>query len=208
MIKLWGRANSSNVMKVIWVLEELGLRYDRVDVGGPFGGTGTPAYLAMNPLGLVPSLEEDGFTMFESNAIMCYLCNQHAPGSTLYPQAPRARAVVDCWLDFQQTAHNRPGAVVFQGLVRIAPEHRDHAAIAAATVELAAVWAVLDARLAGRAYLAGETLTVADMAFGPHVHRWFAMPVVGRPEAPNLRRWYERLLGNAAYKAHLAGPVT
>src|SRR5271154_3417757 len=94
MIKLWGRANSSNVMKVIWLLEELGLKYDRVDVGGAFGGTATPEYRAMNPLGLVPTLEDDGFRLFESNAILRYVCNAHAATSTLYPQAARPRGTV------------------------------------------------------------------------------------------------------------------
>ncbi len=145
----------------------------------------------MNPLGVVPSLEEDdGFTLFESNSIIRYLCNAYAPDSDLYPRAARDRAVVDTWLDFQQTSHNRPGSVVFQGLIRIAPEKRDHAAIAAATEELARVWAILDARLAERPFIAGDHLTLADIAFGPHIHRWFEMPMQGRPQAPNLRRWY------------------
>ena len=209
MIKLWGRANSSNVMKVIWALEELNLPYTRVDVGGPFGGTSTPEYRAMNPLGLVPVLEEDGgFTLFESNSIIRYLCNAHAPASPLYPSSPRARAVVDTWLDFQQTAHNRPGSIVFQGLVRTKPEDRDLAAIAAATAELAAIWSILDNRLAARPYIAGDTLTLADIAFGPHLHRWFNMPIQGAPNLPHLRAWYDRLLTRPAYKSHLAGPVT
>ncbi len=110
--------------------------------------------------------------------------------STLYPQAPRARAVVDTWLDFQQTALNRLGSIVFQGLIRTAPEKRDNAAIADATVELGKIWGILDARLGKQPYIAGDTLTLADIAFGPHVHRWYQMPVQGRPEAPNLRSWY------------------
>ncbi|MCW3474431.1 glutathione S-transferase family protein [Limobrevibacterium gyesilva] len=209
MIKLWGRANSSNVMKVIWLLEELGLKYDRVDVGGPFGGTSTPEYRAMNPLGVVPSLEEEGgFTLFESNSILRYLCNAHAPASPLYPQAPRTRAQVDTWLDFQQTALNRPQGTVFQGLVRIPPEKRDNAAIAAAITEVAGIWGILDARLASQPYVTGAAFTLADIAFGVHVHRWFVLPVPGRPEAANLHAWYQRLLARPAYKAHCAGPVT
>ncbi|MBU6500206.1 MAG: glutathione S-transferase family protein [Rhodospirillales bacterium] len=207
-IKLWGRNNSSNVMKVIWLLGEIGLPYERVDVGGPFGGTATPEYRAMNPLGVVPSLEEDGFTLFESNAILRYLCNAHAPASSLYPVAPRARAVVDAWLDFQQTALNRPQSVVFQGLVRTAPEKRDNAAIAAAATETSAIWAILDGRLASRPFLAGADFTLADIAFGVHVHRWFNMAVPNRPEAPHLHAWYQRLLARPTYKAHCAGPVT
>jgi glutathione S-transferase len=208
MIKLWGRANSSNVMKVIWLLQELCLPYDRVDVGGPFGGTATPEYRAMNPLGVVPSLEEDGFTLFESNAILRYLCNGQAAGESFYPKATRLRATVDSWLDFQQTALSRPQGIVFQGLVRTAPEKRNHAAIAAAVTEAAGIWAILDARLKRHDYVIGDSFTLADIAFAVHVHRWFTMAVEARPEAPHLHAWYQRLLERPAYRDHVALPLT
>jgi glutathione S-transferase len=208
MIRLWGRATSVNVMKVIWLLDELGLSYERRDVGGPFGGTSGPEYRAMQPLGLVPALEEDGgFTMFESNAILRYICNAHAPATPLYPTAPRPRAEVEAWMDFQQTALNRPAATVFVGLVRTPPERRDAAAIAAAIKEAAALWAIVDARLARHPYVVGDSLSLADLTCGPHVHRWFNMIFEGRPEAPHLRAWYERLLARPAYEAACAGPI-
>ncbi|HEY2132785.1 MAG TPA: glutathione S-transferase family protein [Acetobacteraceae bacterium] len=208
MIKLWGRANSSNVMKVIWLLQELGVPYHRVDVGGPFGGTATPSYRTMNPLGVVPTLEEDGFTLFESNAIMRYLCNTQPEPTAFYPQAARSRGQIDCWLDFQQTALNRPQSTVFQGLVRIAPEHRNHAAIATAVTEAAGIWAILDGRLGRHDYVAGDDLTLADIAFGVHMHRWFVMPIEGRPDAPHLHKWYQRLLERPAYRDHVALPLS
>jgi glutathione S-transferase len=205
MIRLWGRATSSNVMKVIWLLEELALPYERIDVGGSFCGTDTPAYRAMQPLGLVPALEEEGgFTLCESNAILRYVCNAHAPASPLYPAAPRPRGQVEQWMEFQQTALGRPQTVVFQGLIRTPPDRRDPAAIAAAVAEAGRLWGILDSRLARLSYVAGDTLTLADMAFGPHVHRWFNMDFQGRPEAPHLRGWYERLLGRPAFRAHCA----
>ncbi len=208
MMKLWGRANSSNVMKVIWTLEELRLPYHRVDVGGPFGGTATPEYRAMNPLGVVPSLEEpDGFHLFESNVICRYICAAHAPGTALYPSAVQPRASIESWMEFQQTAHNRPGSVVFQNLVRKTPEQRDSAAVAAALAELGDVWAIIDQRLVRRDYLAGPDFTLADIPFGVHAHRWFNM-AMARPELPHLRAWYERLLARPAYKAHCAGAIT
>ncbi len=206
MIKLWGRDTSSNVTKVIWLLQELDLPYERIDAGGPFGGTETEKYRAMNPLGLVPSFQEDDFTLFESNVILRFICNEHAPQSAFYPRAPRQRAAVEVWMDFQQTALSRHQSIVFQGLVRVAPEKRDKAAIDAAIQEAARIWAILDARLALRAYIAGEDLTLADFAFGPHVHRWFSMSFE-RPDAPHLRAWYERLLARPAYRIHCAGPI-
>ncbi len=162
----------------------------------------------MQPLGLVPALQEDGgFTLFESNAILRYICNAHAPASSLYPSEPRARAQVEAWMDFQQTALTKPASVVFQGLIRTPPEKRDPAAIAAGIRDAAAIWAILDARLARFPMVAGEHLTLADFAYGPHVHRWFNMYFEGRPEAPNLLAWYQRLLTRPAYKASCAGAI-
>lgn len=204
MIRLWGRATSSNVMKVIWTLEELGLPYERIDVGGPFGGTATAEYRALQPLGLVPALEDGDLAMFESNAIVRYLCNAYAPDSPLYPAAPKPRARVEVWMEFQQTALNRAASTVFIGLVRTPPERRDTAAITAAIEELAARWGMLDARLAQHDYVVGDGLTLADIVYGPHVHRWFALDIPGRPEWPHLRAWYQRLLARPAFARHLA----
>ena len=203
MLRLWGRANSSNVMKVIWLLEELKLPYERLDVGGKFGKTDTPEYRAMNPNGLVPTLQEDGFTLWESNAILRYLCSANAPDSPLWPRDPRARANVDRWMDFQQTALNAPQGVVFVGLVRTPAEKRDTAAIAAAAREAARIWSIVDAELARHPFVAGDHLTLADMCYGPHIHRWFSF-AIERPETPHLRAWYERLLAIPIYARHLA----
>lgn len=202
MIRLWGRNTSSNVMKVLCVLDELGLSYDRIDLGGPFGGTGTPEYRALQPLGLVPAIEDDGVALFESNAIMRFLCNKHAPGSSLYPADPAARGTVDQWLDFQQTALAAPTTVFFIGLVRTPPEKRDNAAIEAAIKQGGALYAILDGRLARQDWIAGANFTLADIAFGPHVHRWFALDIPARPDLPNLKRWYDRMVARPAYKAH------
>ena len=189
---LWGRSTSSNVMKVLWTLETLKLPYERLDVGGPFGKTDTPAYRAMNPTGLVPTLQEDDFTLWESNAIMRYLCNTNAlAAATLWPQSPHLRATIDQWLDAQQTVHNRPAGVVFLGLVRTPEENRDLPAIKKAADELARAYGYLEPHLARHPYIAGDHVTLADIAWGVHVHRWFVM-AIDRPEMPHLRAWYDR----------------
>jgi glutathione S-transferase len=203
MIRVWGRTTSSNVMKVLWLLEELGLSYERIDAGGAFGRTATPEYRAMNPEGLVPTLEEDGFCLFESNAILRYLASAYRPDSDWYPAAPRARAPVDAWLDLQQTLVGPPAGRVFVGMVRTPPEKRDLAAIGAAVGEAGKAWAVVDAKLAGQHFLLGSQPTIADIALGVHVHRWFEMPIE-RPDLPALRAWYERLLTREPYAAHVA----
>lgn len=205
MIRVWGRTTSSNVMKVLWLLDELGLPYERIDAGGAFGRTAAPKYRAMNPPGLVPTLEEDGFALFESNAILRYLCNAHAPGSHWYPAAPRERGEVDAWLDIQQTGLATPQGRWFAALVRTPPDKRDPAAIAAAAADAGKVWAMVDTKLKGRDFICGAQPTIADLAFGPSVHRWFVLPI-DRPDLPALRGWYDRLLTRKPFVAHCAQP--
>ncbi len=196
-------------MKVICLLEELRLPYERIDCGGPFGRTHTPEYLAMNPNSVVPTLQEDGFTLWESNVILRYLCDAHAPGSPLWPEEVRARAHIDRWMDWVQTTLSRPQSVVFQGLIRTPPEQRDTTAIDAAFVELGRIYGILDAALArhGQGYLAGPDYTLADIAVGPHLHRWFQFPMT-RPHQPHLEAWYQRLLARPVYRTHCAVPLT
>lgn len=207
MRRVWGRANSSNVMKVVWGLEELGLPYERIDAGGSFGKTDTPGYRAMNPNGLIPTLEEDDFVLWESNAILRYLCTAHAPGSPLWPAEPRARGNVDRWMDWQQTTLNKPMEVVFMQLVRTPAASRDAKAIAKGVENGGKVWGMLDAELAKHPYVAGTTFTLADIPLGVHVHRWFNL-AIERPSHPGLKAWYDRLLERAPYRKLVAQPVT
>lgn len=199
---LWGRATSSNVMKVLWALGELGLPFERIDVGGSFGLTDTPEYRKMNPTGLVPTLQEDDFTLWESNAILRYLCAAHAPESPLWPREPKARANVDRWMDAQQTVLNRPMGVVFWGLVRTPADKRDPAAIAQGVADATKAWGLIEPYLGRHAHIAGEAFTLADIPWGVHAHRWFNMEFE-RPPLPNLRAWYDRLLQRPAYQQHI-----
>jgi glutathione S-transferase len=207
MIRVWGRTNSSNVMKVLWLLDELGLPYERIDAGGKFGGTDTPEYRARQPFGLVPCIDDDGFTLFESNAILRYLCNAHAPGSAFYPTEAHARGRIDAWLDAQQTTLGPPQSTMFINLIRTPPDKRDAAAVAAAVVGAARVWSRLDARLAEHPFLLGAHPTLADIAIGVHAHRWFSMEI-DRPDLPRLRAWYDRLRERPAYARHVAQPLS
>jgi len=207
MIRIWGRTTSSNVMKVLWLLDELGVSFERIDAGGAFGRTDTPEYRAMNPAGVVPTLEENGFSLFESNSILRYICNAYAPGSDWYPTAARPRGQIDAWLDAQQTLMSGPMTRVFVGLVRTPPEKRDPAAIAAAAADAGKVWAMVETKLGDKDFLFGEKPSIADIAFGVLVHRWFVLPIE-RPDLPALRTWYDRLLTRPPYKAHCANPLT
>jgi glutathione S-transferase len=207
---VWGRNTSSNVMKVLWGLAELGLAFERIDVGGAFGKTDTPEYLGMNPTGLVPTLQEGPFTLWESNAILRYLAQTHASGSPLWPTEPHARANIDRWMDAQQTVLNRPMSGVFWGLVRTAPDERDLKALEASIAETARAWRMIESGLKQQNFIAGGDFTLCDIPWGVHAHRWFNMDYLGltRPDIPVLRAWYDRLCERPAYRQHvMATPV-
>src|ERR687888_713936 len=147
MLKVWGRKNSSNVQKVMWAVGELGLAHERIDIGGPFGKNREPAYLAMNPNGLVPTLEEDdGFLLWESNTIVRYLAAKHE-AAVLEPADLQTRALASKWMDWQLTVMGPAITPVFWGLIRTPPEKRDHAAIDAGKTKTTAAAQILDAQL-------------------------------------------------------------
>lgn len=208
MLKLWGRINSSNVMKVLWALDELDLSYERVDVGGAFGGNKEATYLAKNPNGLVPTLEDGEHVLWESNSIVRYLSAKY--GNPPFHRAdPAERAVVEGWMDWTLTTANVPMTPLFWGYVRTPPEQRDPAALEEARKKAASAWTILDRHLAqtGAPYVCGADLTPADIALGPFVHRWFALPVE-RPSMPALEAWYERLKNRPGYAKWIAVPMS
>ncbi len=204
MLKIWGRANSINVQKVLWIADEIGIPYTRVDIGGPFGGNREPAYLAMNPNGLVPTIEDDGLVLWESNSITRYLAASR--NSPLIPADPKARAEAEHWMDWQLTSLGGM-TPIFWGLIRTPPEKRDMAAIETARKQMADVWAILDRHLKDRAFVAGSAFTVGDIPVGCMAYRWFNL-AIERPEAPHLRAWYERLTTRAPYRKHVMPPMT
>lgn len=206
MLRIWGRSSSINVQKVLWCCEELDIRYQRVDVGGPFGGNSEPEYLRLNPNGLVPTISDGGFVLWESNAIVRYLAAKHGTG-TLYPENLAQRADADRWMDWQMGtlwANFRPA---FVGLVRTPPEKRDQACIAKAISKTTGNLTLLDTHLAGRDYVTGPSLTMADIPLGVTAYRWFTLDIE-RPPMPNLEAWYERLCARSPYRATVMSPLS
>lgn len=205
-MKILGRKNSSNVQKVMWCIGELGLKHERVDIGGPFGGNQEPKYLALNPMGLIPTMDEDGFVLWESNSIVRYLAGKDEAG-TLSPSDPRKRAEAERWMDWQLSAVGPAITPVFMGLIRTPPDKRDPAAIEAGRKRTAELFAMLNAHLATRKFMTGDSLTIGDIPLGIMAYRWFNFPVE-RPEHKHARAWYERLTQRPAFKQHVMLPIT
>jgi glutathione S-transferase len=207
MLRIWGRTSSSNVMKVLWLCEELGIPFERVDAGGAFGRTKEPGYLAMNPNALVPTIEDGDFVLWESNAIMRYLARSRAPGSGIYPGDAKVAADCDRWLDWQLGTLNPPMTTIFFTYVRIPEPERDMAAAATARDAAEALWRMVDAKLAGGDFVCGASFTIADIALGIYAWRWFNLPVARAP-MPRLAAWFERLKARPGYAKHVALPMT
>jgi len=172
-LTIWGRPNSVNVQKVLWCLAELDVAFERVDAGMQFGRNLEADYLAMNPNGRIPTLVEGDFVLWESNSIMRYLCLAHGRESTIYPRQPRQRAAVDRWLDWTLSTVQPIERPLFWGLVRTPPAERDMVALQKAADAAAGVWTILDRQLATRRFVEGDLFTLADIALGAYVRRWF-----------------------------------
>ena len=201
MIKIHGRNNSSNVQKVIWALNELDIAYDRIDAGGQFGIVNEPPYLAMNPNARVPTLEEDGFVLWESNAIIRYLGGKY-PHSELYPTDPKIRASADRWMDWQQTTVAPIITPIFWGLVRTPKNERNYDSIEENRLKMIDVMKILDTNLSQQSFVAGEEFTMGDIPVGIMVYRWLTL-IENRPRMENLENWYDGLKKRTAFKTHV-----
>jgi glutathione S-transferase len=178
MLKLLGRSSSINVQKVMWFTAELGLEIDRVDVGGKFGGNDTPEYLAKNPNGLIPTLEDGDCVVWESNTIVRYLAENYGQ-APWFPVDAQGRAVANQWME-----------EAFDQAVEKATE----------------CWILLDKHLGESDYLTGADPTMGDIPAGCSVNRWYTMDVK-RPPLTNLEAWHERLKARPAYQEHVMVPL-
>jgi glutathione S-transferase len=206
MLKLLGRKNSINVQKAAWCLNELGMDYERIDVGGPFKFDNDPDYLKKNPNGLVPTLIDGDFVLWESHAIVRYLCEKTGD-ATWYPADIRHRAVMGQWMDWVQYSLRKPHFAVFFALVRQAPEKRDPEAIEEGRREWATYFAMADAELAKHDFIAGKNFSMADLVLGPYVYRWFNLDIE-RPDQKNMQAYYERLKTRPAFREHVMMPLS
>jgi glutathione S-transferase len=204
MLTIWGRANSVNVQKVLWCCEELGLEAERIDAGMQFGRNHEADYLAMNPMGRVPTLVDDGFTLWESNSILRYLAMQYAPGNSIYPADAKLRASVDRWLDWTLSTLQPAERPVFWGYVRTPEAERDIASLQKQALEVDKLWRVIDAQLDGRDFLEGDAFTLADLVVGAYARRWYGIAQLGRSSLANLERWYAALATRPGFDRYVA----
>lgn len=206
-MKIWGRINSTNVRKVLWCAEELGLDYERIDAGGAFGVVTGPEYLAMNPNGLVPCLKDGDLVLWESNAIVRYLARQYGEGHPFAPSNAVEWAGADKWMDWTSLSFAVPYRNVFWNLVRIPADKRNETEIQSGAEQCAELMKMADEALSQSPYLSGETAGIADIPLGCIAYGWFSLPIE-RPKLPDLENWYRRLCERPAYQKAVMTPLT
>ncbi|MBV4454708.1 MULTISPECIES: glutathione S-transferase family protein [Pseudomonas] len=205
MLKIWGRKNSSNVRKVLWCAEELGLDYQAIDAGGAFGVVDTPQYRALNPNGRVPMIEDGDFVLWESNTIVRYLCARHA--SDFYPNDLQARASAEKWMDWTTSTLADPFKAVFWGILRTSADKQNWDSINAGRQACIDALTTVDQALAEQPYLSGQAFGMGDIPLGCFIYAWFEMPIE-RPAMPHLEAWYQRLQQRPAYRTAVMTALT
>ena len=206
MLKIWGRLNSINVMKVMWCVDELGIEHERVDAGMSHGVVGEDFYAKLNPNRRVPTIDDDGLVLWESNVIVRYLSAKHGSGS-LCPVDIGERALAEQWMDWQQTTSHPDITFVFWAVVRDLKANQDPEKLAAATLRAAQAWQVVDDHLGDHDYLCGNHLTMADIPLGAAVWRWYNMKIE-RPALANVEAWHKRLQQRPGFKKYVMLPLT
>lgn len=196
MLRVLGRNTSGNVQKVLWLLEELGIAYQREDYGRQFNNTADAAYLSLNPNGKVPTLVDGDVVIWESNTILRYLCNK-AGNTAFYPTDPATRTKVERWMDWQLSALNNPYLGIFKEAKKPAAERA--ASWATDTKDLGAQLQILENALANQPWLAGKDISLAEFSLGSIVTRCLDFPCE-LPALPKLKEWRERLNTRPAFK--------
>ena len=205
MLRIYGAAKSRG-LRTLWMVGELGLPYDHKDYLPRAPETRTPEYRALNPNGRVPTIDDDGFVLWESNAIVRYLAAKHGRGSLL-PNDLRAQAIADQWMDWQISLFWPTIRTLFMGLVRTPEAERDHQAIENSRTKTAEVLGIVDSHLASRSFLAGDTFTMGDIPMGCSIWRWMSLPIE-RPRLANVERWFDALTQRPAYKKIVMLPLS
>ncbi len=205
MLTVWGGLKSNNVQKVVWTAEELALEYVLVPAGMEHGRTGTAEFKALNPNGLVPVIDDDGFILWESNAIVRYLAAMYGD-ARFFPTDIRARALVDRWMDWANLQFYAAMGPAFHQLVRTEPDKRNPHLVEESLAKAERYAEILDRQLADREFVNGEHFSAADICLGVIAHRWMGLPA-NRAPRPNLERWYRTVSRRKSAKDVLVLPL-
>ena len=204
MLDIYGRKNSNQVIQLMWTVDELGLEYKRHNVGGSFGGLDTEDYGRMNPNRLVPTINDNGFILWESYAIIRYLCRQYGKG-TLWPDDPHKVALADQWIEWTNSRFMGTFFPIFWSLIRTPKEQQDADKIAQSAQTTGELLQIVEQQLEGKKYLIDDSLTMGDIPLGSMMFKYYTLDIQ-RPSLPNIEAWYVRLCERKAYQDNAMNP--
>ena len=207
MVRILGRANSINVQKVMWLIGELKIDHERIDIGLQFGGNDTEEYLLKNPNGTVPTAEDGETIVWESHSIIRYLAEKFGAHTSWWPDEIVTRARASQWMDWYNCRLNMPLTTIFWNVVRHPPDRRNPDAVVTATAEAEQLWTILDKELSKKDFIGGAAPSISDIPVGCAIHRWSAMDFE-KPYFNHVAAWYARLSARPAYQAHVMLPLS
>jgi glutathione S-transferase len=202
MLKIYGRANSINVRKVLWMADEVGEPFEREDWGRGYRPVTDAFFKKLNPMQTVPVIDDGGFILRESHVIVRYLADKHER-TDLYPAEAKARYQVDAWMDWAGSDLYWGVRPVFIGkVVKLPGALTEPSTVAAGIADWSARMRLLEEHLeASGPFLMGANFSVADIPVGMVVNRWFSIDF-DKPVLPAVAAYYDRLADRPAYKRH------
>ena len=206
-LHIWGRLNSINVQKVLWLCEDLKIPFERTDAGMQFGVNKTQSFLQLNPNGLVPVIKDNELVLWESHAILRYLSKKHDVSDTFYPKSVHQSAKIDQWLDWYNTTAWPVMRPLFWGLIRTKPEERNLTELEKTRVQMSSILKILDYQLKSSTWVAGDHFTIADVPLALIAFRWFNLPIE-REEYQHLSRWFKQIELRPGYIKYASAPLT
>ncbi|MHC5307408.1 glutathione S-transferase family protein [Bartonella sp. LJL80] len=207
MLTLWGRATSSNVKKVLWTLEEIGLDYQHIKAGGAYGGLDTPEFLALNPNGLVPTIKDDELVLWESNTIVRYLAARYGKG-VLWIEDCSKRASAEKWMDWTMGTLFEPFKDILFHSVRLPVEERKAEKVTSGVQNFENGLKIVNRALAEAPYLSGDALGIGDIITGVFVYYYYALDLPRTQSFSNVEAWYKKLQARPGYIKHVMTPIT
>jgi glutathione S-transferase len=206
-LHIWGRLNSINVQKVLWLCEDLKIPFERTDAGMQYGVNKTQFYLQLNPNGLVPVIKDNELVLWESHAILRYLSKKHDVADILYPKSADQAAKIDQWLDWYNTTAWPVMRPLFWGFIRTKPEERNLQELEKTRVQMSSILKILDNQLKSTPWVTGDHFTIADLPLALIAFRWFNLPIE-REDYQHLSRWFKQIELRPGYIKYASAPLT
>ena len=207
MLKIWGRNNSINVKKVLWIAEELGLKYENFEVGGKFGGLDTAEFLKLNPNGLIPVIEDEGFVLWESNSILRYIAAQYGQDS-FWVEDCKKRGATEKWMDWASEELFPLFKAILFNAVRLPPEKRNTDILANAIDGFEKKLSIIENEFSLSPWLSGKNFGLADIVVGTYIYYYYEINIKRLTKFSKVEDWYQRLQKRPAYKKIIMIPIS